>query len=78
MTHEQIKIELTNEMENASYEPEMIEKLTNDIDVIKWVEYCLTTMSDEYRNINDLINDPGFDEFLECQFLDPITFDEMI
>lgn len=64
-------IEQLNEHE---YEQKMIDKLSNDVHMLLWIEHCMHT----YKNtIRELFGDVGFIEGMEMQYENPITFDEM-
>lgn len=70
-----MKQQLIDQMKFYDYEMEMIEKLSNDENVLKWVEYLL---NNEYETIEEIFENAGFHEFLQMQFENPITFDEMV
>lgn len=82
MFDEQLMIDAKNDlirlMNENEYDNEMIEKLSNDENVINWILHCVFTNNDEYESVDDLFNDAGFVEFLQLQYENPITYDEMI
>lgn len=75
MKIKQLQTELKNEMTKRDFTTELIEKLSNDVNVLMWIEHCIEQKMS--KNVAELFDDNGFHEFLEMQYYTPITFDEM-
>ena len=75
-TLNELRNEFIKQLNEYEYDNEMIEKLSNDVHTLMFIEMQLNEKS-EFLTICDLMSDVGFSEFLQMQFDTPITFDEM-
>lgn len=56
---------------------DLIEKLSNDVATLLYIDMLITNENYEYDSIEYLFDDCGFVEFLQMQYENPLTFDEM-
>lgn len=71
-----IKRKLIEQMELFDYDKEMIEKLSNDRHALKWIKHLID--NGYVEKVEDLFEDAGFHEFLQLQYENPISFEDMI
>jgi hypothetical protein len=74
----QLQIRFIINLHDYDYNIEQIQMLSTDIHTIEWIKHCLKTFNIAEKNIDELFHDDGFHEFLEAQFANPITFEEML
>jgi hypothetical protein len=71
-------IEMRNEiikcMTEMGYYEKEIEKITHDVTMYAWIEYCI---AENPQPIENLFNDPGFIEGLEASIEQQMTFEQL-
>lgn len=75
MTLKNLRNEFILQLTECDYTHEKIEKLSNDVHALLFIEHHKNT---EMLTIAEMFDDPGFHEFLEMQYEKPITFNAMI
>ena len=70
----ELRNEFIKQLNEYEYDEKMIDKLSNDVHMLLWIEHVMFT---ENMTIRQMFGDVGFIEGMECQYENPITFDEM-